>query len=174
MDVKVISDCNSVFINHILTGARVQSFVSEVLTNMAGFERAADAMDSATADPILGASMQRSSSHRLVISPRHGAGLAPHGCNLCPDNFCKGCEVRRIKAAQIYRRVIYAGDGANDVCPALALAAGDIILARKGFALEKYLTAAAAPGSALQGPQAEVRVWSCQEELLALAQELVK
>lgn len=41
LDVRVLSDCNSVFIGHMLTGARVSSIVSEVITNFASFQRVA-------------------------------------------------------------------------------------------------------------------------------------
>ena len=41
MDVRLLSDCNSVFIGHMLTGARVSSSVSEVVTNFASFQRVA-------------------------------------------------------------------------------------------------------------------------------------
>lgn len=41
LDVRILSDCNSVFIGHMLAGARVSSVVSEVVTNFASFERVA-------------------------------------------------------------------------------------------------------------------------------------
>jgi hypothetical protein len=291
--VKILSDCNSVFINHILTGAKVQASVCEVrprggwrlsrrgertpgfawagwgpcqqgracswtgiitsikhrhhhrrpcpqvLTNSASFERVADdAADGApslgASDPIIGTSLQRAASHRLVVTPRQAQG---HCCKLCPANLCKGAEVgrpaacswpgclaavsampalcaavmampglglghglgaargstrtarahsvapppypptaqlRKIQAQQGYRRVVFAGDGANDVCPALALGAGDVVLAREGYALAKYLAAAQQEGSALQRPAAQVRLWSSHEQLLGLVQELLK
>jgi hypothetical protein len=83
-------------------------------------------------------------------------------------------QVRKIQAQQGYRRVVYAGDGANDICPALALGPEDVVLAREGYPLGRYMAAAAQAGSGLQAPQAQVRLWSSHEELLGLVQELLK
>ena len=41
IDVRLLSDCNTVFIGHMLTGARISSVVSEVITNFASFQRVA-------------------------------------------------------------------------------------------------------------------------------------
>lgn len=71
--------------------------------------------------------------HRLVVRPRHVEALPPHGCPLCPANLCKGAELRRLRAARgaTYRRVVYCGAGADNLCPALELVAGDVLLARR-------------------------------------------
>ena len=42
------------------------------------------------------------------------------------------------------RTVIYAGDGENDLCPALALKSGDSLLVRRGRGLERLLRERAA------------------------------
>lgn len=39
IDMRVLSDCNSVFINHMLTGAKVNTRVKEVITNLSSFVR---------------------------------------------------------------------------------------------------------------------------------------
>lgn len=124
VDIRVLSDCNSVFIAHMLASAKVAPFVREVLTNPAMFERTP--ANGETAHGV----------HRLVIGPRHDGGLPPHGCPLCPQNLCKGAELQRLRAEAEaqglpYKRVIYCGDGANDLCPALALREQDVLLARR-------------------------------------------
>lgn len=44
IDVRIISDCNTVFISHMLAAARVSSCVSQVITNFASFRRVAAAV----------------------------------------------------------------------------------------------------------------------------------
>lgn len=43
----------------------------------------------------------------------------------------QGQELEALRAATPYQRVVYCGDGANDLCPSLALASTDTVLARK-------------------------------------------
>ncbi len=43
----------------------------------------------------------------------------------------QGQELEALRAALPYQRVIYCGDGANDLCPALALSSSDVVLARQ-------------------------------------------
>jgi hypothetical protein len=68
-------------------------------------------------------------------------------------------------------RVIYCGDGHNDLCPALSLGPGDVVLARQGHALERLIAGRAAAGGGEQRVLATVRVWSSHDELFKLAQE---
>jgi 2-hydroxy-3-keto-5-methylthiopentenyl-1-phosphate phosphatase len=190
MPVKVLSDCNSVFINNILTGARLSNCIDEVITNSAGFERVQGA-GSGDAAVGLGSSSNsssimtgsNSSSFKLVIQPRQPHS---HNCPLCPSNLCKGREMSQLlqqqrkaaagggggKAAPACSRgrVVYAGDGANDICPALALGADDVVLARAGHALANYVVAAQADRS-LQQPAASVYEWHTHEELAQLVMQ---
>ena len=39
IDMRILSDCNSVFISHMLTGAKVNTRVQEVITNLSSFVR---------------------------------------------------------------------------------------------------------------------------------------
>ena len=57
-----------------------------------------------------------------------------HSCAKCPPNLCKTQVLRDILSKETQRpRVVYIGDGSNDVCPAInALEEGDVLLARKG------------------------------------------
>ena len=43
----------------------------------------------------------------------------------------QGQELEALREATPYQHVVYCGDGANDLCPALALGATDVVLARK-------------------------------------------
>ena len=193
VDVKVVSDANSVFIHHMLSGAKAAGLVGEVITNAASFERVelvptdapGAASTSGAASSGLGQQQQRAAEYKLVIQPYQACGAgggagAPHGCQLCPENLCKGHEVRRLRRQGRYRRILYCGDGANDVCASLALGPRDVILARSGHFLADYLQkAAAAVGKAdaassapTRQPQASVMYWSTHEELSKLVQQL--
>ncbi len=148
-DVRVLSDANSVFVGRVLAAAGVAGCVRGVVTNAARF-------------------VATQTSSRLVVAPRHDAAAhGPHGCAQCPPNICKGREVDAIRARGP-RKVVYAGDGINDLCPSLRLGEGDCVLARRGHALAAALT-----GSHAGCAAARVRLWSTHDELHALVREEV-
>lgn len=186
MPVKIMSDCNSVFINNILTGARLSSFVDEVITNSAGFERVQGAGAGDAAVGLRSSSRSNSSSasssssnFKLVIHPRQPHS---HNCPRCPSNLCKGREMSQLlqqqrkaaggkgAAACSRGKVVYAGDGANDICPALALGPEDVVLAKAGHALAEYVEAAQADKN-MQQPAASVYVWDTHEQLAQLVMQ---
>jgi hypothetical protein len=230
IETVVLSDCNSVFIGHILTGARLNTLVRRIITNPAAFERAPAAAPASAApggeeveEPQTprasraasssafgsGWSFFRSSSssslasmssggssgggsgkppsgvsHRLVVAPRHNAAASgPHACPLCPANLCKGAELAALRAAAAPGRahkVVYCGDGANDLCPALRLGPNDVLLARAGHSLERLVaerSAAAAAaaggggGASVRPVAAQVFTWRTHEELCRLVQQ---
>jgi len=178
VDVKVLSDCNSVFISHVLAGAKASGLVQEVITNTASFERVSEDAEGTASLALGGGWQQRSKAgHKLVIQPHTACA---HGCKLCPENLCKGREVRALKQQGGYRRLVYCGDGGNDICPVQALGPEDVVLARKGYALARYLESLPCSGSSTAVPQqqavavaARVRFWSTHEELCAQVQELL-
>lgn len=49
IDVRIISDCNTVFISHMLAAARISTAVSQVITNFASFRRVTPAQVRPTA-----------------------------------------------------------------------------------------------------------------------------
>ncbi len=181
VDVRVVSGgSNSVFVSHVLAGAKLSALVQDVVTNPAAFERAAGGDDGAAEDDdsagALGASpaaqqQQHKGGHRLVVRPWQGEGGArpAHQCSLCPPHMCKGREVRAVRQAGTYRRVALAGSGAEDVCAALCLGPGDLVLARAGGALARYLARAKEGKAGALPVQAAWRTWRSHEELQALA-----
>jgi 2,3-diketo-5-methylthio-1-phosphopentane phosphatase len=177
VDVKILSDCNSVFISHILAGARAINLVKDIITNTAAFEWAADMSAVPTTSEELrnsSGSGTRSGGHKLVIKPCQGAhGLAGHTCSMCPENLCKGVEVRNIRSSGVYQRVVYAGDGMNDICPALCLGPKDVVLARAGHPLAEYLQRAEAGQEGTLRLQASYKIWNTHEELRAHVQVLM-
>lgn len=253
VDVKILSDCNSVFISHILAGAKAINLVAEVLTNSASFEWAPEeggeaggavstkaspgrapgnsqvlargsnsSLTSSTSSSggaggggggsgaqsagarlvsfmtrMTGGSSSHATApssaaprnscgsggkagaagslgHRLVIRPFHGQDRPSHQCPLCPDNLCKGTEVRSIRRTGMYRHIIYAGDGMNDVCAALALGPHDHVLVRHGHALDAWLQRAAAGAPGTRRPDATLHHWSTHEELSQLVRQLLR
>jgi RNA polymerase II subunit A small phosphatase-like protein len=78
VDFRLISDCNSLFISQILTGARVNLLVKEVITNRSAFERTAahdSAVDLTRLDACTGSSGQL---HPGECTPP-GDRAPPHG-----------------------------------------------------------------------------------------------
>mmetsp|Transcript_3464 Transcript_3464/g.8628 ORF Transcript_3464/g.8628 Transcript_3464/m.8628 type:complete len:537 (-) Transcript_3464:985-2595(-) len=220
VDVRVLSDCNSLFIHHILAGAKASHLVQDVMTNPAAFEYVAPAGSSPSpcSSPItLPGALPRSVSsvsdapstistttndsgfarsstsstpsrttsgcmtpqaaaagsarHKMVVKPRH-ACQAPHNCPLCPDNMCKGAEIRSLRAQGTYETIIYAGDVHNDICAALALGPSDVVLARRGHPLAKFLEDAQRGLPGTRRPHAAVGFWATHEELRAHVQHI--
>ena len=118
MDIIIVSDSNSVFIDEWLKEHRLHELFLEVFANPAQFK----------------------ANGRLEIQPYH----CQTECSLNGINMCKGKVLEEFVEARrrqnvVYSCIIYLGDGNNDFCPALRLQPHDIVAARKGFNLEKLL-----------------------------------
>lgn len=170
VDVKILSDCNTVFIGHILAGAKVAGCVQEVITNAASFERTSD--DSESSQTSNG--LQRLAGHKLVIKPHHACDQHKqgHGCPLCPENLCKGLEVHKLKHHNMYEQIVFCGDGANDVCAALTLRSTDWVLARLGYPLANYIRESSI-STHLKKVTAQVMFWSTHEELFSCVRQVM-
>ncbi|KAJ3607879.1 hypothetical protein NHX12_024930 [Muraenolepis orangiensis] len=155
-EAVVVSDANTYFIETWLRRFGARPLFRQVFTNPAGFDAAG----------------------RLVLRPFHA-----HGCARCPANMCKQVILRDYLARRreergglAFRRVLYVGDGANDVCPSLALGPGDVVFPRRDFPMHRLLEAAAGAGGAVSGGplKAQVVPWSSGEDVVACLQTLVK
>lgn len=114
-DIVIISDSNAVFIQHILEQQGLYDRITHIFTNPANFE----------------------DRGRLVVTPY----TEQEACNLCEKNICKWealkSHVDRVYGTgKVYNRIMYMGDGKNDLCPCLKLSENDTIFARSGFKLE--------------------------------------
>lgn len=150
VDCRILSDCNEVFIGHILSSAKIRACFTEIITNSSGFERTRENLFS-------------HSHQKLVVKPRHDASQhGSHGCPTCPDNLCKGKEIQlmRAKRKKKTKRIIYIGDGANDYCAVKALGRNDIVLARQGLELENFII------NKSETILAQVVFWNDHDELL--------
>jgi phosphoglycolate phosphatase-like HAD superfamily hydrolase len=181
-DVRVASACNALFARRVLAAAGLGGVVEDVIAHAAAFERVSHRADDAVGLGAAGAGaggcrLPRSSSQKLVVSPRapHGvsAGSAsPAAAPACPvcvrGALCRGSEAAAARAAGGHSRVVLIGDGPADICAARALRPGDAVLARAGGALAGFC------GLAQYGAlAAAVRVWDGPEALEALLAELV-
>ncbi|KAG8376108.1 hypothetical protein BUALT_Bualt09G0029100 [Buddleja alternifolia] len=113
-DLKVVSDANMFYIKTILEHYGIYNCFSEITSNPAVVD-----------------------SGRLRIFPYHNIASS-HGCNLCPPNLCKGRVIAKIQASvseNESKRIIYIGDGKNDLCPTLKLDEGDCVMPRMNFPL---------------------------------------
>jgi len=113
----IISDANSVFIEHILKQHKLLQLF-KVFTNPAQFQ----------------------DNGLLTLQKYHSQDW----CNLSTDNLCKGHILQefiseRMKNGVLFHNVLYIGDGFNDLCPGLTLRSQDLLLPRAGFRLMKVL-----------------------------------
>ncbi|KAI3364809.1 hypothetical protein L3Q82_001004 [Scortum barcoo] len=118
-ELAVVSDANMYFIETWLERAGVRHLFCKILTNPASFD----------------------ATGRLLLLPFHS-----HSCPCCPDNMCKQVILREYLAGRQkerggapFQRVFYIGDGANDICPSLALGPRDTAFPRRGFPMHRLL-----------------------------------
>ncbi|XP_054474718.1 pyridoxal phosphate phosphatase PHOSPHO2 [Anoplopoma fimbria] len=140
IDCIVISDSNTVFIDWVLHASGLQAAVDRVFSNPAKFNE-------------LG---------YLEVQCYHS-----HDCDRCPVNLCKRKVLELYLSEQCdggveYERVLYAGDGGNDLCPTSCLRERDVVMPRKGFTLEKLLAKRKDNASL----SAKVIAWSSGTEIL--------
>lgn len=110
-DVIIISDSNSYFINTWLASNNLKSNVKRVFTNPARFHNG-----------------------HLKIEMYHFQDK----CTLSTKNLCKGQILEEFVAEQqdagvIYDKIIYVGDGSNDICPILRLNQQDMGCVRNEY-----------------------------------------
>ncbi|XP_060884247.1 probable phosphatase phospho1 [Labrus mixtus] len=118
-ELVVVSDANMFFIETWLERAGVRKLFQKIFTNPASFD----------------------DTGRLVLLPFHS-----HSCSGCPDNMCKQVILREYLAKRQkerdgapFQRVFYIGDGANDICPSLALGSRDTAFPRRDFPMHRLL-----------------------------------
>lgn len=114
----IISDSNSVLIDYILTAKSLKDCFKSVFTNPAKF----------------------SDEGKLTLAPYHWQDW----CEFSTKNLCKGHILEsfiadRKTSGVNFTRIVYVGDGKNDLCPALRLREQDFIFPRIGYRLQKEL-----------------------------------
>ncbi|XP_060066943.1 pyridoxal phosphate phosphatase PHOSPHO2-like [Ylistrum balloti] len=152
-DCIIISDSNSFFIRYILECYNLENIISKVYTNPAEFDK----------------------EGCLKIDLYHHQDW----CNLSTVNLCKGhilTEHIREQAVlgHTYSRVVYVGDGSNDLCPALTLSDKDYICPRVNLRLWKKVNAILAGDEKFKKYSLKARVleWESGTEILKMIKEL--
>ncbi|XP_049776802.1 pyridoxal phosphate phosphatase PHOSPHO2-like [Schistocerca cancellata] len=138
-EVIIISDSNSVFIRKWLEATCLNYTVRKVFTNPAHYD----------------------DNGCLRIQMYH----IQDWCELSTKNLCKGHILEeylkeREKAGVKFHRVVYVGDGKNDLCPCLRLGHSDIAFPRCGYALAEVLCGGG------QEINASVHTWKNGEEIM--------
>lgn len=138
-EVIIISDSNSVFIQKWLEATCLSHTVRKVFTNPAHYD----------------------DDGCLRIQMYH----VQDWCELSTKNLCKGHILEeylkeRKKAGVAFHRVVYVGDGKNDLCPCLRLGQSDIAFPRHGYALAEALC------DSNQEMNASVHIWKNGEEII--------
>ncbi|XP_017472468.1 PREDICTED: probable phosphatase phospho2 [Rhagoletis zephyria] len=119
-DLIIISDSNTIFITEWLEAHGLANCFESIFTNPAHFD----------------------SDGLLHVRPYHHQTE----CKLSAANLCKGMILehyvakRNLRDNTHYERIIYVGDGHNDLYPILKLRHGDIACPRRDFALHKKIT----------------------------------
>lgn len=147
-DCIIISDSNVVFIDWILKAANLQGAIDKVFSNPAVFDNRG----------------------YLTVQCFHS-----HDCIECPVNLCKRKVLEDFlnhskQQGLQYSKIIYVGDGRNDLCPLKCLKENDIAMPRKGYALDKLVSRICEHSLCLKP---FVKVWSSGSEILFHLKQLI-
>ena len=138
----IISDANSVFIDHILHVHGLKDKIDKVFTNPAKFN----------------------DEGCLQIEMYH----VQDSCSLSTVNLCKGQILEtyieeRMKLNVNFTHVVFIGDGQNDFCPSMRLSPKDFVFPREGYSLVKYIEKMKDQGLHIK---ANIHTWSSGSDIL--------
>lgn len=111
-DIVLVTDANTVFVQHWLKVHGLLDCITEIITNRAFWQ-----------------------GSRLFIEPC----MRQTSCPRCPSNLCKSRALVDWCAKHAYGKIVYCGDGRNDFCPAMSLPANAIVFPRRGFPLDDLI-----------------------------------
>ena len=125
IELIIISDANTVFIETILAANGISEIFSTIYTNPALFD----------------------DSECLRVTPfnqifNKNGEVFECKTRICEKNMCKGTILKHHienSHSPTERVIVYVGDGQNDFCPGLYLKESDFYFVRKGYSLEKLL-----------------------------------
>lgn len=117
-EIVIISDSNSIFIDCWLKSKYLDHIVTRIFTNPARYN----------------------SDGRMQVDRYH----TQHSCELSSVNLCKGQVLmdyvrERRDQGKHFDKVVYVGDGKNDLCPVLRLSQTDVACPRKTYPLIEAL-----------------------------------
>ncbi|KAJ8705435.1 hypothetical protein PYW08_012481 [Mythimna loreyi] len=116
-DIVLVTDANSVFVQHWLKVHGLLDYIKKIVTNRAFWQ-----------------------GDRLFIEPCMRQTTCPH----CPINLCKSLALVEWCTKHSYDRIVYCGDGRNDFCPAASLPSHAIVFPRRGYPLDNLIKKALA------------------------------
>ncbi|KAJ3186491.1 hypothetical protein HDU85_007311 [Gaertneriomyces sp. JEL0708] len=167
-EMIILSDANTLAIAEISKANGISEYFSRIITNPAHIDD----------EGVL--RIQRLTA---ADGPQHNC---PNGCAV---NICKGQELMQfLEASGPYERVVYVGDGRNDLCPASKLRSTDFVLPRTGHALANILGSEGEdddaptdidpikklPASSKRKVSAQIKFWKTGEDLYNVVEELFK
>lgn len=166
-------------LNWCVQGAGLEGVMQDIITHKA--EARGVAHDSAPAlaagqsegagapaarssqDGLPGAVTQGHPSWTVEVEPLQPPARA-HTCPLCPPSLCKGMHVDAL-IPHHEPRIVFCGDGANDLCAVLRLRAKDVALVREGYGCDQMLRARARDVDEMCQAACTVRYWRSHDEL---------
>lgn len=142
-EIIIISDSNSLFIEWWLKNKNLSHMVKEIFTNPATIN-----------------------GELLKIEMYH----LQDNCKLSSKNLCKGQILedyitKRSLEGINFDRIVYVGDGKNDLCPILRLSEKDLACPRIGYTLVNILNKKAAENES-QEVKAKVVPWETGNDIL--------
>lgn len=148
-EIIIISDSNIVFIKHWLKKKNLERIVSRIFTNPAWFD----------------------DNGMLRVDMYH----TQNTCYLSTINLCKGQILmdyikERCDQGKQFERIVYVGDGKNDLCPILRLSRSDLACPRQDYILSKMLNKLS---DNVQSTKATIVPWKNGIELLRKLEEIV-
>ncbi|XP_053269187.1 probable phosphatase phospho1 isoform X2 [Pleuronectes platessa] len=149
-ELLVVSDANMFFIETWLEHAGVRPLFRKIFTNPASFD----------------------ATGQLMLLPFHS-----HSCSRCPDNMCKQVIMQEYlsyrqkeRGGTPYQGVFYIGDGANDVCPSMALGPRDTAFPRRDFPMHSLLQGM----QQSQSFKANMVPWASGEDIVDYLRKIMK
>lgn len=110
--IVIISDANTVFVEHWLKVNGLRDCITEIITNPAHW-----------------------AGDKLLIKPY----MHQTACARCPPNLCKKSALLQWTSKAKYEKYVYCGDGRNDFCPVTVLPDHAIVCPRMGYPLHDLL-----------------------------------
>ncbi|VVC86829.1 unnamed protein product [Leptidea sinapis] len=108
-DILLLTDANTVFVNHWLKTHGLRDIVTAIITNRAFWK-----------------------NNQLFIEPC----MRQTSCKRCPSNLCKSLALAEWCKEREYETIVYSGDGRNDYCPACSLPSNSTVFPRQGYPLD--------------------------------------
>lgn len=102
---------------------------------------------------------------QLLITEYHFQDYCPiSAINMCKGRILQDYIAQRCSQGQKFEKIVYAGDGQNDLCPSLTLSSeNDLVCPRKGYSFDKILNKDVDTKNKIK---ARIAVWSSGLEIL--------